>query len=166
MSEQVVIRGPGEGRTLLVGGGDYVTYKTRSEETDGAYFCFEASTTPGFGPPLHTHAYRELFYVLDGEYEFTLQRGDDLETIVGSAGTSVSVPPKVPHTFKNATDGPARLLFVHQPAALVSFFEEFGVAVDGPGDTPDDVERPDFGAMAAALERNGVQVVGAPGAAR
>jgi quercetin dioxygenase-like cupin family protein len=166
VSEQVVIRGPGEGRTLLVGGGDYVTYKTRSEETGGAYFCFEASTTPGFGPPLHTHAYRELFYILEGEYEFTLQRGDELETIVGSAGTSVSVPPNVPHTFKNATDGPARLLFVHQPAALESFFEEFGVAVDGPGDTPDDVEPPDFGAMAAALERNGVQLVGAPGAAR
>ena len=71
MSEQVVVRGPGEGRTLLVGGGDYVTYKTRSDETAGAYFCFEVSTTPGFGPPLHTHAYRELFYVLDGEYEFT-----------------------------------------------------------------------------------------------
>ena len=105
MSEQVVVRGPGEGRTLLVGGGDYVTYKTRSDETGGAYFCFEVSTTPGFGPPLHTHAYRELFYVLDGEYEFTLQRGDELETIVATAGTSISVPPNVPHTFKNATEG-------------------------------------------------------------
>ena len=68
MSEQVVVRAPGEGRTLLVGGGDYVTSKVRSAETDGAYFCFEVSTTPGFGPPLHTHAYRELFYVLEGTY--------------------------------------------------------------------------------------------------
>ena len=60
MDEQVIVRGPAQGRTLLVGSGDYVTYKARSAETGGAYFCFEVSTTPGFGPPLHTHAYREL----------------------------------------------------------------------------------------------------------
>jgi quercetin dioxygenase-like cupin family protein len=156
MSEQVIVRGPGEGRTLLVGGGDQVTYKIRSAETDGAYFCFEVSTTPGFGPPLHTHEYRELFYVLEGAYEFTLGRGHELETITGGAGTAISVPPNVPHTFRNASDGPARLLFVHQPAALEEFFEEFGVPVDE--DADGDPEPPDFAAMAAALERNGVRV--------
>jgi quercetin dioxygenase-like cupin family protein len=118
MSESVVVRGPREGRTLLVGGGDLVTYKVRSAETDGSYFCFEVSTTPGFGPPLHSHSYRELFYVLEGEYEFTVERAGELETITGTPGTAVAVPPNVPHTFKNNTAGPARLLFVHQPAAL------------------------------------------------
>jgi quercetin dioxygenase-like cupin family protein len=155
MNEAVIVRGPGEGRTLLVGGGDRVTYKIRSAETDGSYFCFEVSTTPGFGPPLHTHSYRELFYVLEGEYEFTFDRDGELETINGTPGTAVAVPPNVPHTFKNSSTAPARLLFVHQPAALEEFFEEFGVSVDA-------VEPPDFGAMAAALERNGVHVVGAP----
>ena len=155
MSESVIVRGPGEGRTLLVGGGDRVTYKVRSAETDGSYFCFEVSTTPGFGPPLHTHAYRELFYVLEGEYEFTVEREGELQTIVGTPGTAIAVPPNVPHTFKNASGTPARLLFVHQPAALEEFFEEFGVEGD-------DAEPPDFGAMAAALGRNGVHIVGAP----
>jgi quercetin dioxygenase-like cupin family protein len=164
MSEQVVVRGPGDGRTLLVGGGDYVTYKASSAETGGAYFCFEVSTTPGFGPPLHRHAYRELFYVLEGSYEFTLERGGRLETIVAGAGSAVAVPPDAPHTFKNATDAPARLLFVHQPAALEKFFEEFGVPVARAGEAPDDLEPPDFAGMAAALERNGVQIVGAPSA--
>lgn len=159
MREQVIVRGPGEGRTLLVGGGDRVTYKATSAETDGAYFCFEVSTTPGFGPPLHTHAYRELFYVLEGSYEFTLQRGDEIQTVVGAAGTSIAVPPNVPHTFRNTTDAPARLLFVHQPAALEAFFEEFGVPVPAGEDVPDGVEPPDFAAMAAALERNGVRIV-------
>ena len=161
MGEQAIVRGPGEGRTVLVGGGDYVTYKATSAETDGAFFCFEASTTPGFGPPLHKHAYRELFYVLEGTYEFVLQRGDETETITGAAGTAIAVPPNVAHTFR-ATDAPARLLFVHQPAALEEFFEEFGVPVAGPGQAPSDVEPPDFSAMAAALERNGVEIVGAP----
>jgi len=156
MTEQVIVRGPGEGRTLLVGGGDQVTYKIRSAETGGAYFCFEVSTTPGFGPPLHTHEYRELFYVLEGAYEFTLKRGDELEKITGGAGTAISVPPNVPHTFKNASGAPARLLFVHQPAALEEFFEEFGVPVEDDADAAP--EPPDFAAMAAALERNGVRV--------
>jgi mannose-6-phosphate isomerase-like protein (cupin superfamily) len=159
MGEQVIVRGPGEGRSLLVGGGDFVTYKVRSEETDGAYFCFEVATTAGFGPPLHEHAYRELFYVLEGEYEFTVRRGDDLETVTGAAGTAVAIPPNVPHTFRNATDRPGRMLFVHQPATLEEFFEEFGVPVPHAGDVPADVAPPDFGAMAAALERNGVHVV-------
>ena len=159
MNEQVIVRGPAEGRTVLVGGGDYVTYKARSAETGGAYFCFEVRTTPGFGPPLHTHAYRELFYVLDGSYEFTVKRGDGLETFTGVAGTSVAIPPNVPHTFKNAGDHPARLLFVHQPAALEAFFEEFGVPVPQVGERPDNVQPPDFAGMAAALERNGVHVI-------
>jgi quercetin dioxygenase-like cupin family protein len=159
MNEQVIVRGPAEGRTVLVGGGDYVTYKARSAETGGAYFCFEVRTTPGFGPPLHTHAYRELFYVLEGSYEFTVKRGDRLETFTGVAGTSVAIPPNVPHTFKNAGDHPARLLFVHQPAALEAFFEEFGVPVPQVGERPDNVQPPDFAGMAAALERNGVHVI-------
>jgi quercetin dioxygenase-like cupin family protein len=159
MDEQVIVRGPGEGRTLLVGGGDYVTYKARSAETGGAYFCFEVSTTPGFGPPLHAHAYRELFYVLEGSYEFTVKRDDRLETFTRAAGTSVAIPPNVPHTFKNAGDRPARLLFVHQPAALEEFFEEFGVPVPEVGQRPDNVQPPDFSAMAAALGRNGVDVI-------
>jgi quercetin dioxygenase-like cupin family protein len=159
MSEQVVVRGPGEGKTLLVGGGDYVTYKIASAETDGSYFCFEVSTTPGFGPPLHRHTYRELFYVLAGRYEFTVERDGRLETLVADAGSALGVPPNVAHTFKNATDGPARLLFVHQPAALEGFFEEFGVPVDRVGEAPEDLQPPDFEAMAEALERNGVEVV-------
>jgi quercetin dioxygenase-like cupin family protein len=159
MNEQVIVRGPGEGRTLLVGGGDYVTYKARSSETGGAYFCFEVHTTPGFGPPLHTHPYRELFYVLEGCYEFTVKHGDRLETFIGAADTSIAIPPNVPHTFKNASDRPARLLFIHQPAALESFFEEFGVPVAKVGERPDNVQPPDLAAMAEALERNGVQVV-------
>lgn len=159
MSEQVVVRGPGEGRTLLVGGGDYVTYKVASAESDGAYFCFEVSTTPGFGPPLHRHEYRELFYVLEGSYEFSIERDGQLETIAAGAGSAVAVPSNVAHTFKNASGGAARLLFVHMPAALEGFFEEFGVPVDRVGEAPGELRPPDFGAMAAALERNGVRVV-------
>ena len=166
MSEKVIVRHRDEGTTVLVGGADYITYKVRSAETDGAFFCFEASSSPGFGPPLHSHSYRELFYVLEGEYEFTIERDGELRSVVGKPGTAVSVGGDVPHTFRNSGSSQGRLLFVHMPAALEEFFEEYGVPVSGHGELPAGLEPPDFGAMAAALERNGVKVLGSPEAVR
>jgi quercetin dioxygenase-like cupin family protein len=160
VSEKVIVRHRDEGKTVLVGGADYITYKVRSAETDDAFFCFEASSSPGFAPPLHSHSYRELFYVLDGEYEFTVEQDGDLRSIRGEPGTAVSVGADVPHTFRNAGDAQGRLLFVHTPAALEPFFEEYGVPVSRPGERPYGLEPPDFGAMAAALEHNGVNVLG------
>ena len=165
MSHEVIVRQRDEGRTVLVGGADWITYKVRSAESRGAFFCFEASSSPGFGPPLHTHPYRELLYVLEGEYEFTLGQGEETRTILGRPGAAVAVDADVAHTFRNAGDTQGRLLFVHVPAALEEFFEEYGVPVGGHGDLPDDLEPPDFAAMTAALERNGVAVVGPPPAA-
>ena len=162
MSEKVIVRHRDEGRTVLVGGADYITYKVRSAETDGAFFCFEASSSPGFGPPLHSHSYRELFYVLEGKYEFAIEQDGEPRTILGSPGTAVSVDADVPHTFRNAGDSQGRLLFVHLPAALEEFFEEYGVPVSRHGELPEGLEPPDFGAMAAALERNGVKVLVSP----
>ena len=163
MSAKIIVRHRDEGKTVLVGGADYITYKIRSAETDRTFFCFEASSSPGFGPPLHSHSYRELFYVLEGAYEFTIEQDGELRSIVGNPGTAVSVDGDVPHTFRNAGDSQGRLLFVHMPAALEEFFEEYGVPVAGPGESPEDAEPPDFGAMAAALERNGVNIVRSPG---
>jgi mannose-6-phosphate isomerase-like protein (cupin superfamily) len=162
VSEKVIVRHAGEGRTVLVGGADYITYKVRSAETDGAFFCFEASSSPGFGPPLHSHSYRELFYVLEGEYSFTIERDGKLREVLGKAGTAVSVDADVPHTFRNAGENQGRLLFVHVPAALEEFFEEYGVPVSRHVELPEAAEAPDFGAMAAALEHNGVKVLGPP----
>jgi mannose-6-phosphate isomerase-like protein (cupin superfamily) len=162
VSDRVIVRQRDEGRTVLVGGADYITYKVRSAETDGAFFCFEASSSPGFGPPLHRHSYRELFYVLEGTYEFTIEEDGEQRTILGNPGTAVSVDGGVGHTFRNAGDSQGRLLFVHMPAALEEFFEEYGVPVSRHGEPPEGMEPPDFGAMAAALERNGVTVLGSP----
>ena len=134
----------------------------RRAEADGAFFCFEASSSPGFGPPLHRHAYKELFYVLEGEYEFTVELDDELRTIRGKPGTTVSVDSELAHTFRNAGDAQGRLLFVHIPAALEEFFEEYGIPVSRHGELPEGVEPPDFAAMAAALERNGVTVLASP----
>src|SRR4051794_9586669 len=88
------------------------------------------------------------------------ERDGKMETILGKPGTAVSVDAGVAHTFRNAGESQGRLLFVHMPAALEEFFEEYGVPVSGYGESPDGLEPPDFAAMAAALERNGVTVLG------
>jgi cupin domain len=105
-------------------------------------------------------------FVVDGEYEFTVVEDGEQRSILGTPGTTVGVDPDIPHTFRNVGDTQGRLLFVHMPAALEEFFEEFGVAVSRPGEIPDGLEAPDFAEMAAALERNGVNVVDKSGAAR
>ena len=102
MSEKVIVRHRDEGKTVLVGGADYVTYKVRSAETDGTFFCFEASSSPGFGPPLHSHAYRELFYVLEGQYEFTV----GLPTHI-SAPKCSSIPPRKLRAISDSCAGPS-----------------------------------------------------------
>jgi quercetin dioxygenase-like cupin family protein len=140
VSKKVIVRHRDEGRTVLVGGADYIRYKVRSAESEGAFFCFEALSSPGFGPPLHSHSYRELFYVIAGEYEFTVERNGGLERILGKPGTAVSVEGGVAHTFRNAGNSNGRLLFVHIPAALEEFFEEYGVPVSRYGELPEGLE--------------------------
>ena len=165
MSTDVRICGQDEGRTFLVGGGDYVTFKVRGKDV-GEDFCqFEVATTPGFGPPLHTHDWAESFYVIEGEFEFETLDGDERITIVGPAGATVSLPRGVPHTFRNSADRMSRMLITHAPAGLESFFEDFGVEVGHVGDLPAGLEPPDPREMAQALARHGVHIVGMPAGA-
>jgi thiamine-phosphate pyrophosphorylase len=63
------------------------------------------------GPEYHVHLkHADCFHVLDGSLEFTLETG----RVVAEAGTSVVVPPGVPHTFRS-TAARARYLNVHAP---------------------------------------------------
>lgn len=158
----VIVRGPGEGRTLLVGGGDYVTMKASGGEAGGQFCLFEVSTTPGFGPPLHVHHWAEFFYVLEGEYEFQRIVDGELETILAGPGTSVALPAWAPHTFRNPSSGMSRMLIMHSPAALEAFFEALGEPVENVGDQPAGESVPDVSKMVAELERAGVHVVAAP----
>jgi mannose-6-phosphate isomerase-like protein (cupin superfamily) len=63
------------------------------------------------GPELHVHLKQaDCFHVLEGALEFTLERGP----VRVEAGTSVVVPPGVPHTFTSASDR-VHYLNVHAP---------------------------------------------------
>ena len=63
-----------------------------------------------------------MFTVLDGEIEFTF-RG---ETMVARIGATVNIPANAPHSFRNASDRPARLLCMCSPSGQEEFFLEVG----------------------------------------
>jgi mannose-6-phosphate isomerase-like protein (cupin superfamily) len=115
---------PGEGSRSLWVFGELVMYKTKSEQTGGAYSLFEVVTPPGSGPPPHVqHREDEAFYVLEGEYEFLIEG----RTLRAGAGALVYVPRGNLHAYRNVGEGVCRMLVSQTPGGSHErFFEEIG----------------------------------------
>ena len=129
MTEAISI-GPGEGEAFWNPVGGPVTIKARGEQTGGALTVCESLPAPGEGPPLHAHPREdEILYLLDGRLRVRL--GDELSE--ASAGAFVFIPRGLRHTWQNAGDGPARLLFAFAPAApgMERFFERAAEVPEG-----------------------------------
>jgi quercetin dioxygenase-like cupin family protein len=120
---QPVLRKPREGRTVAVVG-DVYRFLATGEDTNGKYAQWEAIVPGGGGPPPHVHSREEEgFYVLEGEITLTI--GD--KRLVASAGMFANMPVGTPHSFKNESSKPARMLISVAPAGLEKMFFEFGV---------------------------------------
>jgi quercetin dioxygenase-like cupin family protein len=118
-----MIRKPGEGRTLAIVG-DVYRFLATGEDTAGTYAMWEAIVPPGGGPPPHVHTREEEgFYILEGEITFQIND----ERLVATAGMFANMPVGTPHSFKNESDRPARMLISVAPAGLERMFFEFGV---------------------------------------
>src|SRR3954451_16189412 len=123
MSNQPTLRPLGKGRTIALVG-DVYRFLATGEDTSGKYALFEAIVSPGGGPPSHVHSREEEgFYVLEGEITFTVNG----ERVVAVAGTFANMPVGTPHSFKNESDKPARMLISVAPAGLEKMFFEVGV---------------------------------------
>jgi quercetin dioxygenase-like cupin family protein len=87
----------------------------RGEESGGAAAIVENTMPAGApGPPLHSHAFDEAFYVLDGE--LTVQVDDQVTT--AHPGELIFAPRGAPHTLANLGIAPARFLLVLTPAGF------------------------------------------------
>lgn len=157
MSHPPILRTSAEGRTIAVVG-DVYRFLATGDETDGKYAMFEAFVGPGGGPPPHIHSREEeSFYVLEGEITFTV--GD--QQIVARAGTFANMPIGSLHSFKNATDKPARMLISVAPAGLDRMFLEVGVPVKW-GDTPPPPTMAEIEKLLAVAPNYGIEIK-APG---
>ena len=125
MLQPPTIRKPTEGRTVAVVG-DVYRFLATGDDTNGKYSIWEALVPPDGGPPPHVHSREEEgFYILEGEITFTM--GD--KRLVASAGTFANMPVGTPHSFKNESGKPAKMLISIAPAGLEKMFFEFGVPV-------------------------------------
>jgi quercetin dioxygenase-like cupin family protein len=112
-------------RHVSVAGGTY-TILVSGAQTGGRYCLIDMIVPPGGGPPPHRHDFEEMFTILEGEIELTF-RG---EAQRASTGSTVNVPANAPHSFKNASDKPARLLCMCTPAGQDELFVAVGDLVD------------------------------------
>lgn len=137
-----LVRKPGEGRTIAVVG-DVYRFLATGNETDGRYAMWEALVPPGGGPPPHVHSREEEgFYILEGE--ITFQIGD--QRLVATAGMFANMAVGTPHSFKNESSQPARMLISVAPAGLENMFFECGVplspdATNAPPPTRAEIEK-------------------------
>jgi quercetin dioxygenase-like cupin family protein len=124
---RVVARSRGKRLDVL---GDAVHITLRGEDTGGAYALVEIEARPGCGPPLHVHRREdEAFFVLEGEFEFTVAGG----AIRAGEGAAIFGPRGVPHTFRCVGPRPGRLLATLSPPGFEEFFEEVqALAKKGP----------------------------------
>lgn len=128
-----------------------------------AVSLFEVDLAPAcLSGPLHVHEREDgISYVLEGE--LTFQVGDD--AFRASAGESVALPRRVPHTFWNVGPSHARALDVVTPGGLEHYYEELA-RVAGAPDVMDRVAameekfgvHMDWDSIPELLERHGLRM--------
>jgi quercetin dioxygenase-like cupin family protein len=148
------IHKPTEGRTIAVVG-DVYRFLATGEDTNGKYALWEAVVLPGGGPPPHVHSREEEgFYVLEGEINFTI--GDQRH--VATAGMFANMPVGTPHSFKNESDKPAKMLISIAPAGLEKMFFEVGVPVPPGATTAAPPTKAEIERLLAAAPRYGIEI--------
>ena len=151
---QAIINKPGEGRTIAVVG-DVYRFLATGEDTNGKYAMWEAIVPPGGGPPPHVHSPEEEgFYVLDGEV--TVHIGD--KRVVATAGMFANMPVGTPHSFKNESSKPAKMLISVAPAGLEQMFFEVGVPLAEGATTALPPTKEEIEKLLAIAPRYGVEI--------
>jgi quercetin dioxygenase-like cupin family protein len=106
--------------------GDTYTVLVSGNDTSGRHCLIDMYIPPGGGPPPHRHNFEETFTMLEGEIALVF-RG---EKLMARAGATVNIPANAPHSFKNASSRPARLLCMCSPAGLEQMFKRVGDPVN------------------------------------
>ena len=103
----------GEGEHFDVAGAK-LTWKVKSDVTDGRFCFFEMVLLPGEMVPLHKHDVAEAFYVVAGTITFYKGQGAG-SAFRSKAGDVAVARPAGLHGFANEGDQPARVLSIGTP---------------------------------------------------
>lgn len=131
-TDDVVVRGPGEGESIM---GGAVLFKAEAEDGEGTFSLTEITLPPGFpGPVLHRHERTlDSFYVLEGTLTIRLGEDDEVEAGPGSYG---AMPPGTVHAFANRSQGVVRALDLMAPGGFEQYLKELTAAAPT-GEVPD-----------------------------
>ena len=155
MNSIPTINTPPQGRTVAVVG-DVYRFLATGQETNGKYALFEANVPPGGGPPPHVHSREEEgFYILEGEIIFTVNG----ERIVAKAGMFANMPIGTPHSFKNESDRPAKMLISLAPAGLENMFFEVGAPLADGATTALPPSKDEIENLLATAPKYGVEIL-------
>lgn len=110
--------------------------------TKGNYAVFEESVPPLGGPPPHRHPDEEVFYVLEGEFEFVLN--DLSNPFKALPGSVIHIPSNALHTFKNVGKTQGKMVVIVTPGELEHYFRKVGIVLNEETQKPDLSVEPDI----------------------
>ena len=135
--------------------GDVYRFLATGEDTKGKYTLIHALVGPGGGPPPHVHSREdEGFYILEGEITFTING----ERVVATAGMFANMPVGTPHSFKNESNKPAKMLVSVVPAGLEKMFMEIGVPLAEGATTALPPRKEDVEKLLAIAPKYGIEI--------
>lgn len=103
---QLVRKGSGDDYDYSM---DHCFVKVASSDMDGKLSMVEDEIKPGFKLERHHHRIMvEVFYVLEGEIEFTF----DDRVVTLSAGDTLTIPPHVRHAAESKEGGRMLTIFI------------------------------------------------------
>jgi quercetin dioxygenase-like cupin family protein len=113
---------PAGGKVVLEGTVGVIT-KVPGTATDGVIAIVEHPVAPRTLVPPHVHQdHDEWSYILEGRIGARI--GDD--EFIAETGSYILKPRRIPHTFWNPDDRPARILEIITPSGLEEMFAKFG----------------------------------------
>jgi len=124
---------------------DVINVLVSNTETGNTYAVFEENVPPLGGPPPHRHPDEEVFYVLEGEFEFVLNDLENPFKVLG--GSVVHVPSNALHTFKNVGKTAGKMVVILSPGDLLDYFRVIGDPITDESQRPDLTKVPDFSKM-------------------
>jgi quercetin dioxygenase-like cupin family protein len=86
-----------------------MSYEFHGEKQGAPISAYIVNAIPGQGPPLHTHPYVEVIFMIEGRATVTI----GAETREVAAGAIAVVPANTPHRFVNSGETVLRQIDIH-----------------------------------------------------
>jgi quercetin dioxygenase-like cupin family protein len=123
-----------DARVIRFLGNNEIKVLVSGDESGNAFSVMELVIQPhGGATALHTDRWFEVFHVLEGEAEWSLERDGRIQTWLARRGETITVPPGAKHRFAGAGTGRCRMLTIG-PSEYEAFFRALAAAWTGPYD--------------------------------